>query len=89
MEPGEGWLLFTGGVIEARDPQGALFEQARLDAYLAAHASNPVEELVWGLHAEVQRFKVGLPRADDVTVLALRVVAAGANPNPRAEDQAW
>jgi hypothetical protein len=30
-----------------------------------------VEELVRGLHAEVERFEAGAPRADDITVLAL------------------
>jgi sigma-B regulation protein RsbU (phosphoserine phosphatase) len=72
VQPGEGLLVFTDGVVEARDRQGAFFEKARLEAYLAAHACHPVEELVWGLHAEVQSFEAGLPRADDVTVLALR-----------------
>ena len=72
VQPGEALLVFTDGVTEARDHSGDFFEQARLEAYLAAHCSHPAEELVWGLHNEVQRFEAGGPRADDVTVLALR-----------------
>jgi serine phosphatase RsbU (regulator of sigma subunit) len=43
-----------------------------LEAYLAANVTRPVDELVRGCHAEVVRFEAGAPRADDITVLALR-----------------
>ena len=72
VQPGEGLLVYTDGVTEARDSTGAFFEAGRLEAYLAARACHPAEELVVGLHAEVQRFQAGAPLADDVTVLALR-----------------
>jgi len=51
---------------------GDFFEESRLVAYLAAHASRPVDELVRGLQAEVERFEAGAPRTDDITALALR-----------------
>jgi serine phosphatase RsbU (regulator of sigma subunit) len=44
----------------------------RLEAFLEANASLPAEELVRSLHAEVERFAAGTPRADDITVLGLR-----------------
>jgi sigma-B regulation protein RsbU (phosphoserine phosphatase) len=68
----EGVLVFTDGVTEACNKQGEFYEESRLEAYLAAHASQPVDELVLGLQAEVERFEAGAPRADDITVLALR-----------------
>lgn len=70
--PGEGVLVFTDGVTEACNPKGDFFEESRLEAYVAANASRPVDELVRGLHAEVERFGAGAPRADDITVLALQ-----------------
>ncbi|MGD1096412.1 MAG: SpoIIE family protein phosphatase [Bryobacteraceae bacterium] len=69
---GEGVLVFTDGVTEARNKKGEFFEESRLEAYLAAHGARPVDELVRGLHAEVEKFEAGAPRADDITVLALR-----------------
>jgi serine phosphatase RsbU (regulator of sigma subunit) len=74
VQPGEGVLVYTDGVTEARDSEGAFFEAARLEAYLTACGSRPAEELVSGLHAEVQHFQQGLPMTDDVTVLVLRRV---------------
>jgi serine phosphatase RsbU (regulator of sigma subunit) len=70
--PGEGVLVYTDGVTEARDKKGDFYEEARLEGYLAAHARQPVDELVRGLHAELERFGAGTPRADDITMLALR-----------------
>lgn len=72
VEPGEGVLVFTDGVTEACDKNGDFFDEARLEAYLAAHASQPAKDLVRGLQTEVKRFEAGAPRADDVTVLVLR-----------------
>jgi phosphoserine phosphatase RsbU/P len=76
IRAGEGLLVFTDGVTEARNKTGEFYEDSRLESFLAAHASQPVDELVRGLHAEVERFEAGAPRADDITVLALRWRAA-------------
>src|SRR5579863_2745812 len=71
IRSGEGVLVFTDGVTEARNKQGEFYDESRLEEFLAVHASRPVDELVRGLHAEVERFEAGAPRADDITVLAL------------------
>jgi serine phosphatase RsbU (regulator of sigma subunit) len=65
-------LVYTDGVTEARNKEGGFYEESRLEAYLAAHASRPADELVRGLHGDVERFEAGASRADDITVLALR-----------------
>jgi len=65
-------LIFTDGVTEARNKEGDFYENSRLEAYLAASASLPVDALLRGLQAEVERFEAGAPRADDITALALR-----------------
>jgi sigma-B regulation protein RsbU (phosphoserine phosphatase) len=72
LRPGEGVLIFTDGVTEARNKEGDFYENSRLEAYLAASASLPVDALLRGLQAEVERFEAGAPRADDITALALR-----------------
>src|ERR1700736_4796962 len=57
LKSGEGVLMFTDGVTEARNRNGEFYEESRLEAYLAASASQPVDELVRGLQAEVERFE--------------------------------
>jgi sigma-B regulation protein RsbU (phosphoserine phosphatase) len=71
---GEGILVFTDGVTEARNPADEFFEEHRLETYLRAHASETVEELVSGLHKHLEEFASGAPQADDITALALRFV---------------
>jgi sigma-B regulation protein RsbU (phosphoserine phosphatase) len=72
IDPGEGILLYTDGVTEAIDRNGAFFEEPRLEKFLKEHASQPVEQLALSLHTTVQDFSKGIPQADDITVLALR-----------------
>jgi serine phosphatase RsbU (regulator of sigma subunit) len=72
LQSGEGLLVFTDGVTEARNRNGEFYEESRLQAYLAVSASWSVDELVRGLQSEVERFEAGAPRADDMTALALR-----------------
>jgi serine phosphatase RsbU (regulator of sigma subunit) len=72
LQPGEAVLVFTDGVTEACNKGGEFYGEARLESYLAAHASQPVEQLVRGVHSEIERFEAGARRADDITVLALR-----------------
>lgn len=72
IRPGEGVLVFTDGVTEACNKKGEFYEDSRLEAYIAAHASQTADELVRGVHAEVERFEAGARRADDITVLAVR-----------------
>jgi sigma-B regulation protein RsbU (phosphoserine phosphatase) len=74
LAPGEGVLVFTDGVTEARNPTDEFFEEKRLEAYLLAHAGEPVEQLVDGLHRHMAEFAAGAPQADDITALALRYV---------------
>lgn len=70
--------MFTDGVTEACNKEGDFYGESRLEAYLTAHASRPVDELVRGLHTDVERFEAGARRADDITLLALRrCVTAG------------
>jgi len=72
LKAGEAILVFTDGVTEARNRSGEFYEDSRLEAYLAASAARPVDDLVRGLQADVERFEAGASRADDITALALR-----------------
>jgi len=72
IAPGEGILLYTDGITEAIDKSKEFFGDERLEAYAAAHRSEPARGFVQGLQAAVKEFAKGMPQADDITVLALR-----------------
>ena len=65
-------FVYSDGVPEAMDPAGELFGFDRLIASLAARRSDPPQDLVAAVKADVDGFAAGAPKADDVTMLALR-----------------
>jgi sigma-B regulation protein RsbU (phosphoserine phosphatase) len=74
LAPGETLILYTDGVTEAQDKNGAFFGEKRLEQQLSAHCGESAQQLVDCVHADVQEFATGVPQADDITVLALRFV---------------
>lgn len=72
LVPGEAVVAYTDGVTEAANKAGDFYEASGLMTYLTANAAKPVADLVKGVHADVARFEAGAPRADDITVLAVR-----------------
>jgi phosphoserine phosphatase RsbU/P len=72
LAPGEGIYLFTDGVTEAANPEGALFSEERLEAALRAAAGLSAAQIVKSV-AEAVRGFVGTARpSDDITMLAIR-----------------
>jgi sigma-B regulation protein RsbU (phosphoserine phosphatase) len=65
-------FIYSDGVPEAMNPADELFGFDRLTASLAAHHSDPPHDLVTAVKAEVDAFAGTAPKADDVTMLALR-----------------
>jgi serine phosphatase RsbU (regulator of sigma subunit) len=61
-------LLYTDGLIEARDPRGRFYPLA---SRAAAWTSHPPAALIDDISADVQEFAAGWP-ADDLAVIALR-----------------
>lgn len=71
LGPGDGLLLFTDGITEARNGQ-TFFEEAGILASLRDHDLEP-RHLIDGLLDNVARFRTDGTAIDDVAVLALRV----------------
>ncbi len=68
IRPGQGVLLFTDGISEARNAQGELFGEARIrDALRGAHS--PAEACERVLEA-VERFAAANAPRDDVCLVA-------------------
>jgi len=74
LAPGDCLFCFTDGVTEARNRQGELFGEARLREVLAQPGRN-AEQRIADVVAAVEAFAAGAEPADDVTVLAVGLVA--------------
>jgi phosphoserine phosphatase RsbU/P len=73
LEPGDGVLFYTDGVIEAHRPGGELFGMERLSDIAGRHASDLVEpeEIVRQIVASVLDYKAD-QLADDATLVLVR-----------------
>jgi phosphoserine phosphatase RsbU/P len=72
LEPGDGVVAYTDGVVEARNAAGAELGMAGLESYLGACGDARPEAIVRGLVQKVEEFAGEEAQYDDVTVLALR-----------------
>jgi len=72
LEPGELLFLHSDGLPEARNPAGEEFGDARVEAYLAAHAGSPPTVLVDGLAQAARAFCGRGAPEDDVSLAVIR-----------------
>ena len=76
LEPGDRIVLFTDGLVEARDPAGEQLGDARLQEHLAGHAGLGAEALADSL---LQRISAWTGRGggleDDLTLIVLGVLS--------------
>ncbi|MFC6045830.1 PP2C family protein-serine/threonine phosphatase [Nocardioides hankookensis] len=70
FEPGDALVVFSDGLLEARDAHGTEFGQARVESVLAATAGRAPAEVVTRLRSAVRDHAVS--QRDDVTVLVVR-----------------
>ena len=66
LKPGDRLFLYTDGVTEAMDPDGAFYGEARLHAALAAADGDLLKAVEDSVHAHVR----GAEQSDDITMLA-------------------
>ena len=74
LSPGDTVALYTDGLTEARDPDGELLGQERLEAMLSESQESSLDatlEAVWG---RVASFRGATPAGDDATLLLARLV---------------
>ncbi len=72
LDAGDALVLYTDGVVEARNALEEEFHALRLESYLATCSGRTAEEVVRGLVERVEGFANEAPQYDDLTVLALR-----------------
>ena len=83
LSPGASLLLYTDGVIEARDPAGEHFTAARLRRALAGDHPT-AQSMIDAVIAAVETFRGPRDLQDDLTLVALQLQPAPARTKPLA-----
>ncbi|HXH30446.1 MAG TPA: SpoIIE family protein phosphatase [Bacteriovoracaceae bacterium] len=68
-------FFYTDGLIEAEDAQGSRFGERRLIKSLAVHGRGNSQEIIAGVLGEFKIFTGGTPKNDDLTMVAMKVLA--------------
>ena len=71
LAPGDVLILYTDGITEARNPQGDMFGEERLDA--AAVCPGSAQSTLDAILSTLDRFRGNRPMGDDSTLLVARV----------------
>lgn len=71
LQPGDGVILYTDGIIEARSPASELFGFRRLKRIIRRYPDAPVT-LVRQIARAVEMFSYGAGQSDDLTMVAFR-----------------
>jgi len=69
------FLMYTDGVVEARDFNGNMYSEERLKEALILHRNKSSQEIVEGLVQHLRTFVAGHPFEDDVTFVVVRRAA--------------
>jgi serine phosphatase RsbU (regulator of sigma subunit) len=77
LEPGDLFVVLTDGFHEASSPEGAFFEQERVQALIREHAGQGPDEIIAALRSAVEAFTHGAPPDDDRTILILKRKVSG------------
>ena len=72
LQPGDALFVCTDGVVEAMNGAGELYSTERLEANLRSIAGTTPETMVHAIKLDVDAFTGSAPKADDVTILAVR-----------------
>jgi sigma-B regulation protein RsbU (phosphoserine phosphatase) len=75
LKPGDTLLLYTDGVTDMRNRQGAEFRPQGLVDFMRQHAALPAAEMVRELRRTLQEFTGGQPIDDDTTFVVGKLTA--------------
>jgi phosphoserine phosphatase RsbU/P len=81
LSRGDMLILFTDGMVEARNPEGEEYGALRLEAVVVEHRGAPAREIAQALERDLADFVRGVPYTDDRTLVILKRTAV-----PRGSD---
>ncbi len=73
MKPGDMFVFFSDGILDARSRKGDLFGRGRVERIIEENASNSAAQVVDALFKAVADHSAGVETFDDQTVVAIRV----------------
>lgn len=76
MKPGDMFVLFSDGILDARNRKGELFGRGRVEQIVAESSGNSAASVVDSLFKAVAEHSAGVETFDDQTVVAIRVHGA-------------
>ncbi|MEX0719063.1 MAG: SpoIIE family protein phosphatase [Balneolaceae bacterium] len=71
LSAGDKIVMFTDGVTEAINEKEDMYEEPRLEAFLAKHSEDNLNKLVRSLIVDVLKFMGKANQADDITLLSV------------------
>ncbi len=71
LAPGDALVLYTDGITEAQDAQGALLGEDQLLASVRSNLGRPAREIRDAILEDVQRFMGDTPQSDDIALVVL------------------
>lgn len=77
LAPGDLLLMYTDGLVEARNAEGEFFDAERLDALLSQYADLPAAELIQTIIQAARQFTGYEIFLDDVTLVVVKRERAG------------
>jgi len=82
LEPGDLFVLYTDGVTDAEDAEGADFGIERLEEVVRLNRDRSARTIVAAVHAAIEAFRDPGRQGDDATVIAVRIPATFATDAP-------
>jgi sigma-B regulation protein RsbU (phosphoserine phosphatase) len=72
LKPGDTIVLFSDGIVEARNVEEEEFGEQRIRETIQPRAHEPVETILDRLLRALETFTRGIPQADDLTAVVVR-----------------
>ncbi len=85
MKPGEMFVFFSDGILDARNRKGDLFGRHRVEQIIGECAGQPVDYLVDCIFKAVAEHSAGVETFDDQTVVAIRVKPNSSEKSPTSQ----
>jgi sigma-B regulation protein RsbU (phosphoserine phosphatase) len=77
LTPGDTILLYTDGLSESVDRSGREYGAERLREVVKSHISLPPQELISACLEDLETFRSGVSKADDLTIMVIRRSGGG------------
>jgi sigma-B regulation protein RsbU (phosphoserine phosphatase) len=78
MKPGDMFVFFSDGILDARNRRGELFGRRRVEKIIAEGAGGSADSIVDSLFKAAAEHSAGVETFDDQTVVAIKVKDGGA-----------